>query len=165
MLFQTENIKLRKVEATDLSFLYLWENDTEAWTAGDTHNPLSHSDLQEYIACTTGDIYKDRQLRLIIQKGDHSVGCIDIFDFDVHNKKAAIGIYVEATERGKGVGQCAVKLVVDYLKDFMHLNMVYAFVQEDNTASNKLFEKVGFRNTALLLNWHNGKNVYVWQLL
>ena len=60
-------IKLRKLEPSDLPYLYRWENDASVWAAGDTHNPLSQQDLRDYIASTTGDIYKDGQLRLIIE--------------------------------------------------------------------------------------------------
>ena len=60
-------IKLRKLEPSDLPFLYQWENDASAWADGSNHNPLSQQDLRDYIASTTGDIYRDGQLRLIIE--------------------------------------------------------------------------------------------------
>ena len=37
------------------------------WADSDTHNPLSRHDLHQYIENTTGDIYRDGQLRLIIE--------------------------------------------------------------------------------------------------
>ena len=61
-------IKLRKIEPNDLPFLYQWENDAASWADGANHNPLSQQDLRDYIASTTGDIYKDGQLRLIIEQ-------------------------------------------------------------------------------------------------
>ena len=60
-------IQLRKIEPEDLPFLYQWENDASAWADGSNHNPLSQQDLRDYIASTTGDIYRDGQLRLIIE--------------------------------------------------------------------------------------------------
>ena len=61
-------IKLRKIEPSDLPFLYQWENDAASWADGANHNPLSQQDLRDYIASTTGDIYRDGQLRLIIER-------------------------------------------------------------------------------------------------
>ena len=61
-------IKLRKIEPNDLPFLYQWENDAASWADGANHNPLSQQDLRDYIASTTGDIYRDGQLRLIIEQ-------------------------------------------------------------------------------------------------
>ena len=66
-------IALRKIEPTDLPFLYQWENDASAWADGANHNPLSQQDLREYIASTTGDIFKDGQLRLVIQSVSEAV--------------------------------------------------------------------------------------------
>ena len=61
-------IRLRKIEPTDLPYLYRWENDASVWADGANHNPLSQQDLRAYIASTTGDIYRDGQLRLIIEE-------------------------------------------------------------------------------------------------
>ena len=62
-------VRLRKLEPSDLPFLYRWENDAAVWADSDTHNPLSQQDLRSYIENTTGDIYRDGQLRLIIRLG------------------------------------------------------------------------------------------------
>ena len=60
-------INLRKIEPKDLPFLYQWENDASVWADGSNHNPLSQQDLRTYIESTTGDIYKDGHLRLVIE--------------------------------------------------------------------------------------------------
>ena len=67
-------IKLRKIEPDDLPFLYQWENDSRAWADGANHNPLSQQDLRDYIQSTTGDIYRDGQLRLIIESNSPQDG-------------------------------------------------------------------------------------------
>ena len=102
-------IRLRKIEPTDIPYLYQWENDAQMWADSDTHNPLSQYDLREYIASSTGDIYKDGQLRLMIDDEGSTMGCIDLFDFDPRNRKAAIGMYIAPHARGKGIGTKAVK--------------------------------------------------------
>ena len=115
-------LRLRKIEPSDLPFLYQWENDATMWADSDTHNPLSRHDLHQYIENTTGDIYRDGQLRLIIEDSQLStkvVGCIDLFDFDARNRKAAIGMYIAPEARGKGVGKHAVHLLLDYAFNFL----------------------------------------------
>ena len=69
-------MRLRKLEPYDLPFLYQWENDAAMWVDADTHNPLSQQDLRGYIESTTGDIYKDGQLRLITEQGGQTLACI-----------------------------------------------------------------------------------------
>ena len=103
-------IRLRKIEPTDLPYLYRWENDASVWADGANHNPLSQQDLRTYIESTTGDIYRDGQLRLIIDEDGVTTGCIDLFDFDSRNRRAAIGMYIAPEYRGKGVGREAVRL-------------------------------------------------------
>ena len=96
-------LTLRKIEPSDLPFLYQWENDATMWADSDTHNPLSRHDLHQYIENTTGDIYRDGQLRLIIESSEAGImGSIDLFDFDARNRKAAIGMYIAPEARGKG---------------------------------------------------------------
>ena len=63
-------IALRALEPTDLDTLYRWENDTALWVASDTIAPYSREALWHYLKEYTGDIYAQRQLRLMITLAD-----------------------------------------------------------------------------------------------
>ena len=157
---------MRKIEPSDLPFLYQWENDATMWADSDTHNPLSRHDLHQYIENTTGDIYRDGQLRLIIEESQLStkvVGCIDLFDFDARNRKAAIGMYIAPEARGKGVGKQAVQLLLAYAFDFLHLRMVYAIISVHNTSCSHIYEQMGFTPSSPLANWTLEGDAILWQ--
>ena len=159
-------LRLRKIEPSDLPFLYQWENDATMWADSDTHNPLSRHDLHQYIENTTGDIYRDGQLRLIIEESQLStkvVGCIDLFDFDARNRKAAIGMYIAPEARGKGVGKQAVQLLLAYAFDFLHLRMVYAIISVHNIACSHIYEQMGFTPSSPLANWTLEGDAILWQ--
>ena len=159
-------LRLRKIEPSDLPFLYQWENDATMWADSDTHNPLSRHDLHQYIENTTGDIYRDGQLRLIIEESQLStkvVGCIDLFDFDARNRKAAIGMYIAPDARGKGVGKQAVQQLLDYAFDFLHLRMVYAIISVHNIACSHIYEQMGFTPSSSLANWTLEGDAILWQ--
>ena len=169
-------LRLRKIEPSDLPFLYQWENDATTWADSDTHNPLSRHDLHQYIENTTGDIYRDGQLRLIIESSDATqrllnttqpttriLGCIDLFDFDARNRKAAIGMYIAPEARGKGVGKQAVRLLLDYAFGFLHLRMVYAIISVHNTACSHIYEQMGFTPSSPLANWTLEGDAILWQ--
>ena len=159
-------IKLRKIEPSDIPFLYQWENDATMWADSDTHNPLSRHDLHQYIENTTGDIYRDGQLRLIIEESQLStkvVGCIDLFDFDARNRKAAIGMYIAPDARGKGVGKQAVQLLEDYAFGFLHLRMLYAIISVHNTACSHIYEQMGYLPSSLLKDWTLEGDAILWQ--
>ena len=166
-------IKLRKIEPSDLPFLYQWENDVTMWADSDTHNPLSRHDLHQYIENTTGDIYRDGQLRLIIEDSQLStfnsqlstkiVGCIDLFDFDARNRKAAIGMYIAPDARGKGVGKLAVQLLEDYAFGFLHLRMLYAIISVHNTPCSHIYEQMGYTPSSVLRDWTLEGDAILWQ--
>ena len=178
-------LRLRKIEPSDLPFLYQWENDATMWADSDTHNPLSRHDLHQYIENTTGDIYRDGQLRLIIEDSQLSnnrsskcetrtfnsqlspkiVGCIDLFDFDARNRKAAIGMYIAQDARGKGVGKQAVQLLLDYAFGYLHLRMLYAIISEHNTACSHIYEQMGFAASSVLQDWTLEGDAVLWQKL
>ena len=153
------------------------------WADSDTHNPLSRHDLHQYIENTTGDIYRDGQLRLIIEDSQLSnnrsskcetrtlnsqlltkiVGCIDLFDFDARNRKAAIGMYIAPDARGKGVGKQAVQLLEDYAFGFLNLRMLYAIISVHNTACSHIYEQMGYSPSSLLKDWILEGDAILWQ--
>ena len=60
------SVVLRAVEPEDLDMMYDIENDPDVWNVSNTNMPYSRFALHEYIANATGDIYTDKQVRLII---------------------------------------------------------------------------------------------------
>lgn len=146
-------ITLRKIEPTDLPFLYQWENDASAWADGSNHNPLSQQDLRDYIATTTGDIYRDGQLRLMIMQDGVTVGCADLFDLDIRNRRAAIGLYIAPEYRGHGLGAQAMDQLEQYAFGFLHLRLIYAVVAETNLACQKIYEGRNYMCSSALRYW------------
>lgn len=158
-------IKLRKLEPADLPFLYQWENDASSWADGNNHNPLSQQDLRDYIASTTGDIYRDGQLRLIIEEipTNLTLGCIDLFDFDPRNRKAAIGMYIAPEFRGKGVGKAAVQELEKYAFGYLNLRLLYAVIATDNVACSALYKSAGYQSSSPLKGWTLESDAVIWQ--
>lgn len=160
-------ISLRKIEPEDLPYLYQWENDAQSWADGGTHNPLSHQDLRNYIESTTGDIYRDGQLRLIIERLSvdcrSTVGCVDIFDMDNRNRKAALGLYIAPPFRGQGIGKEVVSAIESFAFRNIMLKQIYAIIGVHNFACTHLFESMNYKPTAKLLAWTQEGDAIVWQ--
>lgn len=146
-------IKLRKIEPQDVPFLYQWENDAMVWADGSNHNPLSQKDLRDYVDNSTGDIYKDGQLRLIIEKDGYTIGCADLFDLDPRNRRAAIGLYIAPEFRGKGYGTQTLADLERYAFGFLHLRTIYSVVRVDNQACKKAHEQAQFTPSSILRGW------------
>ena len=71
-LLQSPTVRLRAMENTDLPLIYRLENDSRMWDTTSTVQPLSRSTISRFIKGTTGDIYEDHQLRLVIEIGVRS---------------------------------------------------------------------------------------------
>ena len=159
-------LRLRKIEPSDVPFLYQWENDASAWSDGANHNPLSRQDLRDYIGSTTGDIYKDGQLRLIIEsvspEDGLTLGCIDLFDFDPRNRRAAIGMYIAPEYRGKGVGHEALEQLEQYAFGFLQLRVLYAVIATNNTACTALYRNAGYTPSSVLSGWTLESDAILW---
>ena len=156
-------ITLRKIEPTDLPYLYQWENDASVWADGANHNPLSQKDLRDYIAHTSGDLYRDGQLRLMIMAGDASVGCMDLFDLDIRNRRAAIGMYIAAEYRGKGYGTEAVKALEEYAFGHLDLRLLYAVIATKNEPCSRLYKSLDYTPSSVLSGWTLEGDAILWQ--
>ena len=155
-------VKLRKIEPSDLPYLYKWENDAASWADGANHNPLSQQDLRDYIASTTGDIYRDGQLRLIIENDGVTCGCMDLFDFDPHNRRAAIGMYIAPEYRGKGVGRQALEQLEAYAFKHLNLRVLYAIIATKNIPCSALYRSSGYLPSSPLPAWTLESDAVIW---
>jgi len=155
MLLQNENIILRAVEPSDLDKLYLWENDSALWTVGNGRNPYSYYALKQYITEFQKDIYENRLLRLMIdiRQPQQTIGTVDLYDMDLHHSRIALGLFVEQDFRGKGYALQALKLIEDYVFNFLKLNQLYVFVAESNKASRTIFEREKYFCQTCLKEW------------
>lgn len=150
-----EDIYLRALEVEDLEFVHGAENDTSLWELSGTQTPYSKYTLTQYLENAQLDIYEAKQLRLAICESNHTIiGLIDVFDFDIKNKRAGIGILIRNKEnRNQGYGKEALELLVNYCFKALHLHQVYANILEDNVPSLKLFKGNGFEIIGLKKDW------------
>lgn len=166
-----DQVYLRALEPEDLEFVHAVENDESIWEISNTQTPYSKFLIKQYLDNAHKDIFEVKQLRLvIISYSNETIGMIDLFDFDFKNKRAGIGILVkDEVNRGKGYGDEALQLLINYSFSHLGLHQLYCNISEKNTASLKLFENKGFKNIGLKKDWNlvNGvyKNEYLFQLI
>lgn len=154
-MLQNNKIILRALEPEDLEKLYKWENAPKLWAVGNTRNPYSKYMLKQYILNSDKDIYENRQLRLMmVSVADKQVvGTVDLFDFDLHHSRIALGLFVDEAYQGMGFATAALDLVEKYVFDFLQIQQLYCEIASTNTASRKIFEKAGYEVHGLLKNW------------
>lgn len=166
-----EHIYLRALEPEDLDFIYNVENNESIWHLSQTQTPYSRFLIKQYLENAHQDIYEAKQFRLVISDyNNKTLGLIDLFDFDFKNKRAGIGIVITDLEnRKKGFGNAALQLLVNYSFLKLDLHQLYCNISEDNLASLKLFESIGFKRVGLKKDWNftneGYKNQYLLQLI
>lgn len=138
-------LRIRALEPTDLEFLYACENDTENWSTGNTHMPLSRYVLRAYLQQDTTDVFAATQFKWAITLTDgRLVGLLDVIGIDHYHQRAEVGIFIEKSYRKNGYAAQALGLFADYAKHYLGWHQLTAIVAEKNTASHRLFQKVGF---------------------
>lgn len=153
---ETAEIVLRALEPEDLEFIYQIENDLSLWEVSNTQTPYSRFLIHQYLENAHQDIYEAKQLRLVICAKDtgETLGLIDLFDFDPKNDRAGVGIVIQNSQnRSQGIGSQALELVVNYSREYLHLNQLYANIATDNQASIQLFEKYNFTAIGVKKAW------------
>ncbi|MBI1287728.1 MAG: GNAT family N-acetyltransferase [Flavobacteriales bacterium] len=185
-LLKGEKVTLREMRADDCDLIHDWENRPELDYLGDEHEPLTKEQIADFIESSSGDIYTDRQLRLMIdlnsptslraQRGNLSdqgdcfgrsslamtIGCIDLFEFDQHNQRAGVGILIAETENRKnGYAKEALNLLTHYCLEVLNLRQLHCHIPVDNEASLRLFSTCGFEETGRCHDWVKKGNAFI----
>lgn len=162
-------ITLRAPEPSDADLLYQWENDFELWKVSNTTKPFSKNLINKYIENEHLDIFQLKQLRLMIVTAvsHETIGMIDLFDFDVYNSSAGVGIMIHKDYRENGYAYDSLVVLCDYVFNFLNIHQIFCNISENNLKSIKLFEKAGFEKNGLKKDWifngNNYENVFFYQ--
>lgn len=147
-------VKLRAMEPEDLDMLYQIENDSSIWHVGTNNVPYSRYALHDYIAHASGDIYTDKEVRLMIDnENNETVGIVDLVNFSPQHQRAEIGIVIKDGCRNLGYANAAIRKIMSYAHDIVHLHQLYAIVEVSNEISLSLFESLGFSQGIRLKEW------------
>ena len=153
----TKNVTLRRPKLLDLDQLLLWENNLDNSFLSD--NPMFYTNQQiEQFLTSDQDIFLDRQIRFMIDSSGSPVGCVDLFEYDMVNSRAGVGIFIDEKFRNMGIATKALSLlksicIKDYFISNLHANILYT-----NKPSIKLFERAGFNKNGIKENWIKTEN-------
>ncbi len=151
---QGERLTLRGVEERDIEVMYQFENDLDNWAVSGTTVPFSRYLLSRFVEAQGVDIFERGDLRLMVElNGGGVVGAVDLFEVDGYNHRAGVGILIVASERGKGYGAEALRLVEGYSRDFLQLHQLWCGVDGGNAASLSLFGSLGYREVGRRREW------------
>jgi diamine N-acetyltransferase len=157
------SIDLRKLQPSDLSFLFEIENNPDHWNYSDIPGPYTKEELIHFIdESLESTVFETNQERFVIQdKQGQSVGFVDLFDCDFSHKRAGVGIVISSNERQKGYAKEALILLERYAKEELKLHQLFALISEENLKSISLFKGCGFEMTAIKQDWFLKDGMYL----
>lgn len=164
VFIEGEKVNLRTVEEEDLEFI------RDTYNLPEVRDKMSHNrpqnleqerDFFENVVC------EDEQVNLAVSVEDEMVGLVSLVPKD--EGVGELGIWIHPDYHGKGYGTEASELLIDHVFNQLRYHKIYTRALESNTASQKVWEKIGFTREAELREQHfrNGKheNVYYYGIL
>jgi RimJ/RimL family protein N-acetyltransferase len=141
-LLEGKTVNLKVLEKEDLPLLADWSNNLEIFS--DMWFPqMSKTEWEKKY-----DSFTPNTKWFFIEKKDNSrIGTV--FHF-LNGNYMEIGYILVPSERKKGYGSEAVKIIVDYLFLSKELVRVQAITGVDNFASQRILEKAGFAKEGII---------------
>jgi len=149
-----QNIRLRALEPQDLDFLFQIENQVEWLSLTSQRVPLSRFVLEQYLAGAHLPLEQVKQYRFGAEHQTQGlVGFIDLYDFDAHHRRAGDGIVIAPEFQKNGYALGSLKALETYIQEVLNLHQIYAEVLTQNAQAQQLFQKAGFRSSAIFKDW------------
>jgi len=139
-------IKLKKVDFSDIEFLWYLRNQPYVYKNSRRHRPVEWKEHINWIMPILLGFNKKELF--IVEHSNKKAGQIR---FDYKNNEAEVSISLLKEFCGKGIGSRALKLAIAEIEK--KAERVMAEVKKDNTASIKLFEKINFKKESQKGEW------------
>lgn len=146
-------IKLREIERGDLPTITAWRNDRELVRLLGNHFFFIGPEVDQrwfdaYLA------HRDASVRLAILLDDGLdtlIGCGFLKDIHRVNRHAELAIFIgERSCWSRGLGELAMRQLLDHAFLDLNLNRVHLTVLADNTRAIRLYRRLGFQEEGCL---------------
>ena len=162
---------LRAFEYSDLNLLNSIRNDDSLFqTTGGNKYFISSEYDKKWVEDKIFNNYNQLYLVICSRDSDVPVGYLCATNIDYINRKAEWGGLIISKEfNGRGFGTEAGYLLLAHLFEELGINMVYAYVKEDNKGSYRIYEKLGFHKDGLIRDFvyklNDYHNAYIFTML
>ena len=150
---ENKNYLIRETRFQDYTWFAKWEIDPEVTEFLSFDEDRTYEDVvNEAIAFKSNDTIMD----LVVEdkkKGD-PIGRIIITRIDRHSDSLDITkFYIGSSEhRGRGIGEEIMRMLLEYLFTFMHMERVSLDYYDGNKRAMALYEKLGFTGEGVARN-------------
>ena len=89
------------------------------------------------------------------------IGCVELYNYDPINRRAAVGLVVSNEYRRQGYGTAMIQALTQFCLDSTSLHQVYADIAATNTPSIHIFQRAGYQHCAILRDWVVRSNHFI----
>jgi len=145
MHMRGESVRLRRVHEDDCRLLWEWANDPDVRAVSFSSEPIP---WEEHLRWFNSKLGNSGCLLLIAEDGAGvPIGQVR---FDVVRKnEAVISVSVDRENRGKGLGSTIIRLASQRLFDLTEINVIHAYIKQNNEASFRAFMKAGYKESGV----------------
>src|SRR5690606_2032076 len=139
---------LRLLNKNDLSLRVQWMNDARIYCTMHFKPPISLTNTIQWF-----DLNKNNNKRVdfVLETLDGEVLSMSgLTGLDTDILKMESYIFVNPSIKTKGLGKKTLFLQCIYAFEILGINKIYAYIDSDNVASQKLYEKNGFKKEGIL---------------
>lgn len=142
----SNRVYLRAFEPDDYLVSVAWRNDDEIWSQlGGPKYFVSKDYERKWVEDAIFDS-KNIRLAVCLIEGDRYIGNVSITNINTINRSGTSNILIgDRTCWGRGIGEEAYILLLDYAFNERGFHRIEAQVLDDNIASLKMHEKCGFK--------------------
>lgn len=135
-------VRLRDVTNDDSPTIYRWRNLPDVARYMYTDHAISEEEHRQWFRTATTD---PTRRYWIIETGGDPVGLANIYDIDVHHKRAEWAFYIaDPRLRGRGIGARVEYQVICFAFDELDLHRLTCAVLDFNKPTIAMHEKFGF---------------------
>lgn len=139
MYMNGNDIRLRRVKESDKSLLWQWANMPEVRSASFSTSIIPWEEHIQWFASKLKD--PNCFFYLALNNMDESLGQVR---FDIDGAESVISVSLDAKYRGRGYGSQLIMLATQKLFQTSDVQLVHAYIKEENLASIRAFLKAGF---------------------
>ena len=143
-MLTSQNIHLSPIQKEHSETLFNWINNRELVLYNAPYKPVMEQNHEAWMNLIASK--KDVHIFGIRENESKKlIGSCQLYSINLHSRNAELQIRIgEASQRGKGYGSDAVKLLLQFGFNDLNLHRIYLHVFSDNTAAIKSYLKCSF---------------------